>query len=147
MGKNKLTVHVDGRPTIVSIVKKVPGKFTGITLWPVGIYIENDPRLFMGKPKKLENGLNEVSLSTYADELIRHELIHWEQQKETLGIVFYLWYFFEWLFRVITQPWNTAYADISFELEANAYEKDPEYLENRKGYEWIKFVGKNKEKV
>jgi hypothetical protein len=61
-----------------------------------------------------------------------HEAIHGEQQKELLIVVFYLIYFIEWVFK--------EYKNISFEKEAYANEKDTDYLEKRKRFNWIKYL-------
>ena len=74
---------------------------------------------------------------TLTVEEINHELIHLQQQKELLGIFFYLIYFFEWIFK--------GYYRISFEIEAYTNESDNDYLAIRKKYAWIKYMrnGKN----
>jgi len=94
-------------------------RITGITLAPFGIYI---------KEEYLEY-----------DFIIRHESIHWKQQVEMLFIFFYLWYFVEWLIKLLTPPMG-AYKDISFEREAKDYRYDITYLELRKPYAWIKYI-------
>lgn len=60
------------------------------------------------------------------DKTLRHELIHFEQQKEWFLIGFYVLYLIEYLFK--------GYRNISFEIEAynNAYDKD--YLKTRKKF-------------
>ena len=95
------------------------GDYVGITLAPFGIYVK-------------EKYLND-------EVLINHEKIHWAQQLEMLIVFFYLWYFIEWVIRLITPPAG-AYMDISFEKEAYANEKDLKYLETRKHYGWIKWL-------
>ncbi len=73
---------------------------------------------------------------------ILHETIHWEQEKETLIIGFYLWYILEFLIRWIISgfKWKKSYKAISFEKEAYEGEKNPEYLTTRKHYNWIKYL-------
>ena len=71
---------------------------------------------------------------------LMHEAIHSEQMKEMGYIFFYLWYFVEWMFRVLLPPYDTAYKDISFEREANANQGDSGYLEGRRRYGWIKYL-------
>lgn len=97
---------------------KVMGKFllfitrdriAGISLWPFGIYVK---KVYMNNPR-----------------IKNHELTHWAQQKE-LPVIFYLWYFVEWILR--------GYDNISFEQEANDYEcKD---LGLRKHYNWLNYL-------
>lgn len=96
--------------------------YQAITLWPIGLFVRGISQLF-----------NVV--------LMRHERIHWEQQKEMLGIFFYAWYIGEYLIRLALylNHWN-AYSGISFELEANYHEDDPNYLAERKPFHWLKYL-------
>ena len=57
---------------------------------------------------------------------INHEAIHTAQMREGLYIGFYILYIIEFLFK--------GYNNISFELEANKYEEDLNYLKIRKHY-------------
>jgi hypothetical protein len=99
-----------------------PGYFVAITLWPVGIFFNS---------KGWRN----------SPTTVRHEKIHWEQQKEMGGILFYVWYLVEYLFRLIRyRNADKAYRAISFELEAHIYSWDDQYLRTRKRYAWIKFL-------
>jgi hypothetical protein len=83
---------------------------------------------------------NEYQFST---QVHNHEKTHFEQQKELLFLLFYVWYILEYIIKLfIYQSFNKAYKNISFEREANAHEKDPEYLKNRKLYSFIKYVFK-----
>lgn len=69
---------------------------------------------------------------------INHESIHTAQMKELLFIFFYVIYFLEWIFRLITNP-KKAYHSISFEKEAYEHENDMEYLKTRKHFaQWRK---------
>lgn len=92
----------------------------GITLCPFGIYVDN--------------------LKSFT--LINHEKIHWNQQLEMLIIPFYIWYFIEWLIKLIF--FKNAYNNISFEREAYLNDKNYNYLKTRKHYAWIKFIFKIK---
>jgi hypothetical protein len=72
---------------------------------------------------------------------IRHESIHIKQQKEMLVIFFFLWYFVEWLIRLIQyRNAMTAYKNISFEREAYCHQAEAGYLEARKPYSFIKYI-------
>ena len=74
------------------------------------------------------------------DTDVRHEAIHWEQQKEMLVLPFFLWYIVEFminLFRFV--DWNKAYRNISFEREAYDFEKEKDYLSLRKRFSWFKY--------
>lgn len=73
---------------------------------------------------------------------LNHEAIHTAQMKEMGYIFFYIWYFIEWLIRLIVS--ENAYYDISFEQEAYVNENDEEYLNKRKPYSWFKYYGKKK---
>lgn len=67
-----------------------------------------------------------------------HESIHTAQMKELWYIFFYIMYFLEWLFRLVTKP-KTAYESISFEREAYGNEENPDYLSTRKHFaQWKK---------
>lgn len=76
------------------------------------------------------------------DETINHESIHTAQIKELLYIFFYIWYGVEWLVR-LCQYGSDAYYNISFEREAYSNESNLEYLKNRKGYSFLKYLKKN----
>ena len=70
-----------------------------------------------------------------------HELIHWQQQKEMLCLLFYLWYLVEYLIKLIRfMDHQKAYRGIGFEQEAIKHERDYEYLSIRKPFHWILFV-------
>lgn len=72
---------------------------------------------------------------------IRHESIHLRQQKEMLVVLFFLWYGFEWLIRLIQyRNTITAYKNISFEREAYSHQGEIDYLDKRKPYSFVKYV-------
>ena len=56
------------------------------------------------------------------DTTLNHEAIHTAQMKEMLYIFFYLWCFFEWLYRLIEN------------------EDDISYLVHRKPFSWWKYL-------
>lgn len=72
-----------------------------------------------------------------------HESIH-EAQAYDFGIgwfgyiIFYIWYFIEWLVRLITNP-RHAYKNINFEKEAYENQYNLDYLITRKKFSWIKW--------
>lgn len=73
--------------------------------------------------------------------VINHEWIHTAQQRELLFIPFYIFYFIEWLIRLIQyRNWDKAYRNISFEREAYAHGHDISYLKKRKHYSFLKYV-------
>ena len=73
--------------------------------------------------------------------LINHERIHLRQQAELLVVFFYILYIGEWLIRFLLylNPYR-AYQNISFEREAYRFEKDMDYLQNRKPYAFLDFL-------
>lgn len=67
--------------------------------------------------------------------VVRHESIHWEQEKELLIVGFYLLYLIEFAVRLIAvHNWKLAYRELSFEREAYAHEADKEYISRRRHY-------------
>ena len=74
------------------------------------------------------------------DITLNHEKIHTAQIKEMLYVFFYVWYVIEWLIRI---PKGNAYRNISFEREAYANDKDPNYLKTRKWYAFLKYIRVN----
>ena len=78
-----------------------------------------------------------------SDEDIRHESIHWEQQKEMLILPFFLWYLIEFIVNLFKfNDWSKAYRNISFEREAYDFEKKKYYLEWRKRFAWFNYLSK-----
>ena len=73
-----------------------------------------------------------------SEQDLNHESIHTVQMKEMLYIFFYVWYIVEWVIRLFKK--GNAYRNISFEQEAYNNEDNLEYLNNRKHYEWLKYV-------
>ena len=97
------------------------GNIAGISLCPFGIYLDD----------------------SYNDKYtINHEKVHWVQQKEMLIIPFYIWYGVEYLIRKIYD--KNAYSSLSFEKEAYQNQYDLDYLNKRKSYSWIKYLGNKK---
>ena len=71
---------------------------------------------------------------------INHESIHTRQIKELLYLFFYLFYFIEWVLRIIQYRNNyKAYLNISFEREAYSNERNLKYLSQRRPYSFIKY--------
>jgi hypothetical protein len=72
---------------------------------------------------------------------VNHEKIHITQQKEMLILPFFIWYFLEYLFRLIQyKNKDLAYRNISFEREAYAKESDFEYLKNRSFFQFLNYI-------
>ena len=77
---------------------------------------------------------------------LNHEKIHLRQQLEFLIIPFFIWYFIEFLLRLIQyKNVNLAYRNISFEREAYANESNFEYLKNRPSFRVLKYLDIKKE--
>ena len=73
--------------------------------------------------------------------LINHEQIHLRQQLELLILPFYIWYFIEYLIRLIQyKNVHQAYMNISFEREAYQNDEDLEFLQNRKLFSFLRFL-------
>ncbi|MEN2487914.1 hypothetical protein AAYQ05_08960 [Flavobacterium sp. B11] len=71
---------------------------------------------------------------------VNHEKIHLRQQLELLVIPFFVWYFLEYLIRLIQYKNGAlAYRNISFEREAYAKENDLNYLKNRSFFQFLKY--------
>lgn len=74
------------------------------------------------------------------DTDVRHEAIHWEQQKEMLVLPFFLWYIVEFMINLFRfWDWDKAYRNISFEREAYDFENEKDYLSLRKRFSWFKY--------
>jgi hypothetical protein len=72
--------------------------------------------------------------------LINHEKIHIRQQLELLVLPFFIWYFVDYLVKLIRyRDKNKAYRNIIFEREAYAKEKDLAYLKARPFWNFLKY--------
>ena len=72
--------------------------------------------------------------------LMNHERIHIRQQLELLIVPFFIWYFLEYLIRLLQyRDRFLAYRNICFEREAYANEGDLDYLKKRKILAFLKF--------
>lgn len=69
-----------------------------------------------------------------------HEQIHTAQMKEMLWIFFYLWYFVEWLIRLLGK--GNAYRSVSLEREAHDFDDYKHYLAMREPFAWLHYVFK-----
>jgi len=83
----------------------------------------------------------------FKKKVLNHESIHTAQMKDFCkwlpigGLIYYLIYILEWLFRVLfVYPFShKAYKTISFEREAYANEDNLQYLDTRKHFaQWKK---------
>ncbi|MEL1253021.1 hypothetical protein AAEO57_04475 [Flavobacterium sp. DGU38] len=72
---------------------------------------------------------------------VNHEKIHLRQQLELLVIPFFVWYFLEYLIRLLQyKNAELAYRNISFEREAYAKEADFTYLKNRSFFQFLHYI-------
>lgn len=75
------------------------------------------------------------------DITLNHEAIHTAQMKELLYIFFYLFYVIDWLIGLVAHlDFRRAYRDICFEKEAYENEKDLDYLQKRKRFNFLKYI-------
>ena len=75
------------------------------------------------------------------DVLINHERIHTKQMKEMYYVLFYVWYFIEFLVHLVkTRNVDKAYRSISFEREAYDNERYLSYLNMRKRFCWLDYI-------
>lgn len=73
----------------------------------------------------------------------RHERIHEKQIFETLYFGFYIWYFVEFVIKLIfvySGSWNNAYKNVSFEREAYKFAYNEDYLNKRKLFSFLKYL-------
>ncbi len=99
----------------------VPKNYIGISIYPF-IFLKN---------KSLKQ--NNI--------IINHEKIHLKQQSELLWVFFFIWYFSEFLFKLMKyKNWQIAYKNISFEKEAYKNESNINYLKNRKLYSFLNYL-------
>ena len=72
---------------------------------------------------------------------VNHEKIHLRQQLEMLIFPFFVWYFLEYLIRLIQyKNAASAYRNISFEREAYSNETDYDYLKNRPFFKFRNYL-------
>ena len=107
---------------IVLVFKNIiPKGFRGFTLFPF---------VFLADKKDRAHAV-----------LLNHERIHIKQQVELLILPFFIWYFFEFLIRLLQyKNRRVAYYNISFEREAYTNEKDLNYLKQRPFWSFLKYV-------
>ncbi|MGB8374742.1 MAG: hypothetical protein WCE57_05430 [Salegentibacter sp.] len=96
-------------------------RFNGMSLWPFLIMRSEDlkkDRIF-----------------------IDHERIHLRQQAELLVLPFYIWYFAEYLIRLLQyRDQMKAYRNISFEKEAYHHERHKDYLSHRRFWAFLAYL-------
>jgi hypothetical protein len=99
----------------------IPKGFGGLTVFPFIVF------------RRKEQALDAV--------YVNHEKIHIRQQLELLVLPFFVWYFLEYMVRLVwCRNKNTAYKSISFEREAYENEKSPDYLKSRPFWNFLKYI-------
>lgn len=73
--------------------------------------------------------------------LLNHERIHLRQQLELAILPFFIWYFIEYLLRLLQfRNKRKAYRNISFEREAYENERNMQYFTKRRFWSFIKYL-------
>lgn len=99
----------------------VPRGYNGITFFPF---------VFLREREMKQNRV-----------MVNHEKIHIRQQLELFVIPFFVWYFLEYLIRLMVYKNKMkAYRNISFEREAYANEANPDYLKSRPLWHFRKYL-------
>ena len=74
-------------------------------------------------------------------ETERHERIHSAQYRETLYVILPALYILNFVVLfLLTLDDKLSYREICFEREARAHQNDPEYLQNRPRFAWIRHI-------
>ena len=74
-------------------------------------------------------------------QFLNHERIHLRQQIEMLVLPFFIWYALEFLIRYWNyRNWVLAYRSISFEQEAYRNECVRNYLNERKFWNFVRYI-------
>ena len=58
-------------------------------------------------------------------------------------LFFYIWYYLEWMIKLILPPYPSAYKDICFECEANMNEDNENYLKTQRPFAFLKYLFKH----
>lgn len=75
------------------------------------------------------------------DFSLNHEKIHIKQQVELFGLLFFIVYGLEYLYRYLQyKNWDLAYRNISFEREAYLNQENLNYLKTRKLFRFLKYL-------
>ena len=101
-----------------------PSAFNALAIWPFIILREGDLR---GDPV-----------------LMHHERIHLRQQMELLWIFFFLFYFAEFLAKIIIyRELKRAYRNVSFEREAYHQEHNMDYAVNKPIWSFVRYIAED----
>lgn len=128
-------------------MKEIKLKYSKIIPFP-GFYACTIFNYLFRNPKYKNKPLSKITFN--------HESIHVDQQLDFVcgneklyilgGIVFYIWYFIEWLIKLIISAFTLgkvkAYRSISMEQEAYNQDQNLGYLTYRQRFHWMKYVFK-----
>lgn len=104
---------------MVILVDKLWGRLMAFAFWPF-IFIRRD---------------------SVTKQVLNHEMIHIDQQKEMLVVFAIVWYVCEYFCKsVYYLSFDKAYKNLSFEREAYENELNLDYLDKRKRYAFLKYV-------
>lgn len=82
-----------------------------------------------------------ISREEIDDKTKRHEMIHFEQQKELFIVFFYLLYAYYYFINYLKcKDKFLAYLTIPFEREAYVHQNSKNYLEKRQKFSWINYL-------
>ena len=99
----------------------IPKGFSGLTIFPF---------IFLKGKKDVSNPV-----------MMQHEKIHIRQQIELFILAFFIWYGTEYFIRILQyKNKHLAYRNISFEREAYANESQNNFLQNRKFWNFLKYL-------
>lgn len=116
----------------LKLVQKLPSNHPAemITIYPY-VFTKHDV-LKMFK----DNPYNKTLIN-----MLRHECIHLQQQKEMLVIFAYILYFIEWVVKsMLLFSFDKGRYAVSFEQEAYRNQADSLYLEDRKHFAFFKYI-------
>jgi len=119
--------------------------------WLKPIMIENS-KIPVWLSKVAPININAISFGPFvicrgklSESTKRHETIHFWQQIELLFVFQWILYALFYIIGRFTQgSWRMAYYSNPFEVEAYENEDDEAYLENRKWWSWVKYLGELK---
>jgi hypothetical protein len=126
--------------------KILPPGFSAITLWPVVlIHPDEADNEIMRQHEEIHlRQWTELMLVSWAFQAVAYFALDIYSFWWLLAIGYlsrYLWYLIEWLVKlIIYRDWMWAYLSISFEREANNWERWPDYLKTRKHFYWLKYL-------
>ena len=81
------------------------------------------------------------NIDVLTENVMRHEAIHTIQARALWYVPYYVWYVSEYLIRLVyCMNHGLAYSNISFEREAYENEEKIEYKNERKRFDFLKYI-------